>query len=146
MAKASHSPRSSLADARSPRRIHGTTISSTSSSRRDLAAFFNSLLGALNQRVRDSILVRFRPAIEWRSRAQDLFSNFLPPSIRPSPSSRTDSTLSLRTVSVMRGKRFVQSTPRRVKNAHPLAGLADHEPVAVMLDLVDPAGADLHEL
>ena len=32
MAKASHSPRSSLADARSPRRINGTTISSTSSS------------------------------------------------------------------------------------------------------------------
>ena len=32
------------------------------------------------------------------------------------------------------------------QNAHPLAGLADHEPVAVMLDLVDPAGADRHEL
>jgi len=41
-----YSPRSSLADARSPRRIQGTTISSSSSSRRDLTAFFNSLLDA----------------------------------------------------------------------------------------------------
>ena len=34
--------RSSLADARSPRRIHGTTISSTSSSWRDLACFLQT--------------------------------------------------------------------------------------------------------
>jgi hypothetical protein len=63
MAKASHSPRSSLADARSPRRIHATTISSTSSSGLNTVQpssantndFFNSLLGVQSRSVVGSV-------------------------------------------------------------------------------------------
>ena len=64
MAKASHSPRSSLADGGRREEYYETTISSTSSSWPDLTAFFNSLLGDTRQSTKPRVRP-LTPRLAW---------------------------------------------------------------------------------